>query len=168
MKRGKRIVPNFQPNYVKVKHKFECHWEWKDNPDKTYEQESLEYVIEHFKDKKNLVMLDIGAHIGYWSIQMSPYFSTIHAFECNHDLFPVLAYNTLKYNNIRLYPYGIDVSTEMLEFTYLTKIADGSIGSYKIPKTEFFNSEEKYKEITVTVSPPKVKGSVDFIKIDGY
>ena len=32
--------------------------------------------------------------------------------------------------------------------------------------SEFFNSEEKYKEITVTVSPPKVKGSVDFIKID--
>jgi FkbM family methyltransferase len=166
MKRGKRIVPNFQPNYVKVKHKFECHWEWKDNPDKTYEQDSLEYVIEHFKDKKNLVMLDIGAHIGYWSIQMSPYFSTIHAFECNHDLFPVLTYNILKYKNINLYPYGIDTSTEMVEFTYLTQTADGCIGSYKIPKTEFYNSEEMYKEITVTVSPPKVKGPVDFIKID--
>ena len=48
-------------------------------------------------------MLDIGAHIGYWSIQMSPYFSTIHAFECNHDLFPVLTYNILKYKNINLY-----------------------------------------------------------------
>ena len=46
--------------------KFECHWEWKDDSGKTYEQDSLEYVIEHFKGRKNLVMLDVGAHIGYW------------------------------------------------------------------------------------------------------
>ena len=145
MKRGKRIVPNFQPYYVKVKHKFECHWEWKDNPDKTYEQDSLEYVIEHFKDKKNLVMLDVGAHIGYWSVQMSPYFSAIHSFECNHDLFPVLTYNTLKYDNIRLYPYGIDVSTEMLEFAYLPNHAEGCIGSYVIGKNEFHKLGELHQ-----------------------
>lgn len=175
MKKGKRIVPNFLPNYVKVKHKFECHWEWKDDPGKTYEQDSLEYVIEHFKGKNNLVMLDIGSHIGYWSIQMSPYFSAIHAFECNHDLFPVLAYNILQYKNIKLYPYGIDISTEMLEFTYLPATGEGCIGSYKISKNEFDKLAEfhgtkgtKYhpKDIIVTVAPPRVKGPIDFIKID--
>ena len=152
--------------------KFECHWEWKDDSGKTYEQDSLEYVIEHFKDRDNLVMLDVGAHIGYWSVQMSPYFSTIHAFECNHDLFPVLAYNTLKYKNINLYPYGIDCTTEMLEFAYLPNHAEGCIGSYIISKNEFHKlaeihgTKKQYKELTVTVSPPRVEGPVDFIKID--
>ena len=152
--------------------KFECHWEWKDDSGKTYEQDSLEYVIEHFKDRDNLVMLDVGAHIGYWSVQMSPYFSTIHAFECNHDLFPVLAYNTLKYKNINLHPYGIDCSTEMLEFAYLPNHAEGCIGSYIISKNEFHKlaeihgTKKQYKELTVTVSPPRVEGPVDFIKID--
>ncbi|MAT07612.1 MAG: hypothetical protein CL707_00670 [Chloroflexi bacterium] len=152
--------------------KFECHWEWKDDSGKTYEQDSLEYVIEHFKGRKNLVMLDVGAHIGYWSVQMSPYFSTIHAFECNHDLFPVLAYNTLKYKNINLYPYGIDCTTEMLEFAYLPNHAEGCIGSYIISKNEFHKlaeihgTKKQYKELTVTVSPPRVEGPVDFIKID--
>ena len=152
--------------------KFECHWEWKDDSGKTYEQDSLEYVIEHFKGRKNLVMLDVGAHIGYWSVQMSPYFSTIHAFECNHDLFPVLAYNTVKYKNINLYPYGIDCTTEMLEFAYLPNHAEGCIGSYIISKNEFHKlaeihgTKKQYKELTVTVSPPRVEGPVDFIKID--
>ena len=117
-------------------------------------------------------MLDVGAHIGYWSVQMSPYFSTIHAFECNHDLFPVLAYNTLKYKNINLYPYGIDCTTEMLEFAYLPNHAEGCIGSYIISKNEFHKlaeihgTKKQYKELTVTVSPPRVEGPVDFIKID--
>ena len=146
---------------------FTCQWIMEDDPTSTYEQKSLEIVIDFFKSYKgesNLVMMDIGAHIGYWSIQMSPYFETIHAFECNPDLFPILSYNTYNHHNITLHPYGIDTKLEQKNFNYFTDYE--FIGSY-ILDDEYFKEENKpVKNLNVTVAPPKVKGPVHFIKID--
>ena len=146
---------------------FTCQWFMENKPTITYEQKSLEIVIDFFKSYKansNLVMLDIGAHLGYWSIQMSPYFDTIHAYECNPDLFPFLTLNTYKFNNITLHPYGIDTKLEQKDFNYFPK--NEFIGSYMLSKEYFENENKSYKNLIVTVAPPKVSGPVHFIKID--
>ena len=151
------------------KEDFICQWYWEDDPTKTYEQDSLEYIIDYFKGQSNLVMMDVGAHVGYWSIQMSPYFETIHAFECNSDLYPTLAYNLYKYDNVIMHPYGIDIELEQKNFFYLTEHCHGMIGSYIIGKEYFKREAEKAgssRNINVTVAPPKVQGPVHFIKID--
>ena len=151
---------------------FTCQWFWHKNDTHIYEQPSLEYVIEHFKGQTNLTMLDIGAHVGYWSLQMSPYFESIHAFECNPDILPFLALNTYNYENITVHPHGVDLKLEQKNFVYLTEHVHGMIGSYVLDHTddEFLSKEHgvknEHKRINVTVAPPKVQGPVHFIKID--
>ena len=149
---------------------FICQWFSNGSHNQIYEQSSLEYVIDHFAGQTNLTMLDIGAHVGYWSLQMSPYFESIHAFECNPDILPFLALNTYNYENITVYPYGVDLKLEQKNFVCLGE--NGLIGTYILDESDekFLAKKDgvknDHKRFDVTVAPPKVSGPVHFIKID--
>tara|TARA_S200000501_G_C20608014_1_gene648963 strand:- start:145 stop:792 length:648 start_codon:yes stop_codon:yes gene_type:complete len=138
-------------------------------PPVVYEKPSIESVLKRFGSKGGS-MLDIGAHIGYWSINCSEIFDEIHAYEPNPFLLHILSHNVYKYGNIQVHPYGVSEKEEMIDFSYVPNVLAGMLGSgaYSYEKRRASSGLMKdtpIESIKVFVAPPRVK-KVNFIKID--
>lgn len=47
----------------------------------TYQIDKLQEALSYVRKERRRVALDIGAHVGYWSMWLAKYFDTVHAFE---------------------------------------------------------------------------------------
>lgn len=74
----------------------------------SYESEILSVLRSKINKKlKNTVFLDVGAHIGNYSILLEPYFKKVVSFEPNPDTFQVLNFNCSKYRKIKCYQLAL-------------------------------------------------------------
>ena len=52
----------------------------------TYQYHKLEQCMMRLDSKHRRVAVDVGAHVGLWTMHLAPLFGHVHAFEPNHDL----------------------------------------------------------------------------------
>jgi FkbM family methyltransferase len=67
-------------------------------------------------DVKNSSAIDIGAGIGNHSIKFSKYFSNVISFEPNPRTFDLLAANTKRLTNVKIYNWGCSSSDAVIRF----------------------------------------------------
>jgi FkbM family methyltransferase len=124
-----------------------------------YQKDQLDESLKFVKNFRTAI--DIGAHIGIMSYNMSPKFETVHAFEIQPDVYHCLTENlkTKNINNVKTYNVGIGDKQEKVDLnfserkTFSTHVKPNSSGEHQVMPLDAY----KFKDI-------------DFIKIDaeGY
>lgn len=125
-----------------------------------YEIKELETLKNNLNKKlKETTFLDIGSNIGNHSVFMSDFFESIKSFEPQIKTFKVLELNTEKFDNIKVFNYGIDE----LERKTTLNIPIHNIGG----GSEYFEFENSFKE-EVFLKPlgEEFSENVGLIKID--
>ena len=83
---------------------------------KSYEKERMSYLVNYIK--KSNVFIDIGAHIGFYSILTSNYFKQVYSYEPNFRNYQKLLKN-IKQNKlerkIRAFNYGLGEKQQKLK-----------------------------------------------------
>lgn len=118
--------------------------------------------------RKDLVFVDVGAHVGNHSLFMSKYVKHVHAFEPNPIVRDKLDTNIYMNNieNITVHPIGLGAANEVMPFYY----NDGdhiSSGSFKFDhdKDNSLTIDLKVRQGDEIFSEKKIE-RVDVIKID--
>lgn len=129
------------------------------NSVENYQKDQLDESLKYIQNFRTAI--DIGAHIGIMSFNMSKKFTKIHAFEIQTDVYNCLAQNLKNkdISNVDHYNVGIGNKEENVDLnfekkkTFSTHVKPSSTGKYQIKTLDSFNFVD-----------------VDFIKIDaeGY
>jgi len=80
-----------------------------------YERE----VAEFCKVKDGECFIDVGAHLGIYTLRMAKQGANVHAFEPSHEIYRILQSNTKDFTNIVTYPYALSDTNSELEFYLL-------------------------------------------------
>ena len=107
-----------------------------------YENDVLDYLKK--KAEKKDIFFDIGAHYGFYTINLQKYFTNIFSFEANPSNYEILTYNISKNNfkNVKTINSFIGKKNETIDFlmsynTYLSQIDKESFLSQEL--MEFCN-----------------------------
>tara|TARA_B100000780_G_scaffold131907_1_gene92519 strand:+ start:219 stop:875 length:657 start_codon:yes stop_codon:yes gene_type:complete len=118
-----------------------------------YQLDELNGALSFCKNFRTAI--DIGAHIGMISNQLSKRFETVESFEIDTDVFECLKQNMQsKCTNVNIYNFGIGDNERSVDLrktakTFSTHVVHDSVGNYKIKSLDQLNFE-----------------NIDFIKID--
>ena len=114
-----------------------------------YENNVLNYLKK--KAEKKDIFFDIGAHYGFYTINLQKYFTNIYSFEANPSNYEILKYNIFKnnFNNVKTINSFIGKKNEKIDFlmsynTYLSQIDKESFLSQEL--MEFCNDGFIYSE----------------------
>ena len=130
-----------------------------------YESEVLD-VLKNFinKDCKNKTFLDIGAHIGNYSILLEPYFKNVISFEPNPDTFQILDFNCFDQTKITCHQLALSHIKGWCDFKKIELNAGKS--HLNVPHTNSIKGMLiKVECNTLDNLTPKL-GEVGLIKID--
>ena len=117
----------------------------------------LKNIIIKNRNKKKCA-IDIGAHIGIHTIQLSKNFNKVYSFEPNINIFKNLKLNTKNLHNVYLYNNAVGDSHKMVNLV----IKYINCQSY----IEHFNSNSKQMIQQIKLDDIDIKDPVGFIKID--
>jgi len=138
---------------------------------KPYEANETQFICRFIK--KNMVVIDIGANHGYYTLLISKIIDgegIVIAFEPVNSLVKKLKKNiTLnRLKNIIVEPYAVSLKEETREF-YLCLDGKESLSSLRLPSNDVFCRKKKIKINTIFLDKylhDKEITKVDFIKID--
>ena len=129
--------------------------------DNFYEKEDLTLLKNSFSNNiKKSSFIDIGSNIGNHSIFFRNNFKNIYCFEPQRITYKILQLNTEKFNNIKIYNYGIDIKHKETTF-YIPIHNNGMVKKNKI-EGEIIREE---RVILKPIDNLLIK-NVGFIKID--
>lgn len=120
---------------------------------------SWEYWLKNIIKKHsnlNKSALDIGAHIGVHTINMSKYFKNVHSFEPNPNIFYNLKLNTNNLNNVIIYNKAVGNENKNVNLI----VKDINTHSF----VEQFNNAKIVEQIKI--DDLNIKDEIGFIKID--
>lgn len=83
--------------------------------DGIFDRASFELCIKVLREHKSQfrIALDIGAHVGSWSIGLAQYFQRVHAFEANENNYKFLIKNVYSNKiNITMYNHALGVISD--------------------------------------------------------
>lgn len=103
--------------------------------------------------KRRRCAVDVGAHVGLWSIKMAMTFETVVAFEPVPELQACFAENLKAFPNVRLEPFALGAVVATVD---IQLPADNSGNGYVVPGSSFPIKPLDDHEI----------GEIDFMKID--
>jgi len=118
-----------------------------------YQSQELNSALDYCKNYRTAI--DIGAHIGMISYQLSKKFKTVESFEIDTDIFECLKQNMQnKITNVNIHNFGIgdketSVDIKKTKKTFSTHVINNSTGNYKIKTLDQLEIAD-----------------IDFIKID--
>lgn len=69
------------------------------------ESETLDAAMAHVRDRRCAV--DVGAHIGCWTVELAARFGRVVAFEPHPENFAALTQNVARHDNVRLLPLAL-------------------------------------------------------------
>lgn len=129
-----------------------------------FESELIEKCCKLWKEKKGRTFLDVGSHTGTYSINLSPYFKKVIAFEPQkmtyYALCGSIALNSL--TNINTYNIGLGSIEQRGMKNLFINSEDGGSSS-------LFGSERPMLDtemVTIDVADKFMKEPIDFIKVD--
>jgi FkbM family methyltransferase len=110
-----------------------------------YQAALRDKAISYAKNKKSVI--DVGAHIGIWSVAFSKVFSQVHAFEINPDVLSCLELNIQNRNikNVIIHSVGLGDKDELVELTPTksksmgVSVIPNSVGSIPVKTLDSFN-----------------------------
>jgi len=118
--------------------------------------------------KPGMVAVDIGAHIGYFTLIMAKYVGksgSVYAFEPASNNFALLQRNILENNYQNIKPFQLAVSDKVGERTLFVSANSHGSNSF-VPNHVINASPIKVKVINLNSFFKGYKGRLDFIKID--
>ena len=129
--------------------------------------------------KKNDVIIDIGANIGYFTVHFSRWTGpsgVVYAVEPVESVRKVLVKNTRGYSNIKVIPYALGESNKDIEIINVSRSVKGFVGSgsnFVVDGTREVSDENIDKFNAVMRKGSELFGGlarIDFIKCDveGY
>lgn len=121
-------------------------------------QELLRKYI--FNKIKPGISIDIGAHIGSYSVFLSKYFKNVYSFECNPTTFRILRLNTELIKNIKIFNLFLSNSNKKV-YLNINELDSGNCYQSK----KFSNIKVKSVK-TESFFKNKIKKKIKFIKID--
>ena len=104
--------------------------------------------------------IDIGAHIGSYSIFLSKYFKKVYSFECNPTTFRILRLNSELVKNIEIFNLFLSNSNKNV-FLKINELDSGHCYQSKKHSNIKVRSVNTEKFLT-----HKIKKKIEFIKID--
>ncbi len=124
------------------------------------------YTPNGFKIKNNYTVIDIGAHIGIFSVFAAFYAKDgiIYSFEPEKENFLMLKEN-IKLNcmkNIKIFNYGVSNRNGKAKL-YISNLNKAAHSTEIVENVSHF---EKIKLISIKNILKKIKGDIDFLKID--
>jgi len=142
------------------------------NTDNSGEKNALYYVFDKLKKRDNLILFDVGANVGNYSILLSGIFTQnyrVFAFEPSKPTFKKLTQNTQHYRNISLYNFGFsDKNTSLTLFS--NKELSGLASLYNRRLDHFdinMNIKEEIKIKTIdSFCAENDITHIDFLKLD--
>lgn len=142
------------------------------NTNNSGEENALYYIFDKLKEKENIVLFDVGANIGKYSVLLHEVFdekSKIYSFEPSKSTYEILAQNTQQFKNVRLFNFGFG-DTKCVLTLYSNKKASGLASVYK-RRLDHFNIDMDIKEdIEIKTIDAFCKDSsishINFLKLD--
>lgn len=129
-----------------------------------YETLLIKWCKENFCDKEK-TFLDIGAHVGSYSVELANYFKNVHSFEsCTRTynfLCANIALNKLDYK-IKTYNFGLGDENAKKDFFFRNE--DGGGNGFFLK-----NEDHNFNKISVdmkTLDSLNIEDKIGFIKID--
>lgn len=122
----------------------------------------IEWVKENLTNT-NKNFIDIGAHVGTWSVLLAPFFNKVYAFEPQKDVYNCLCGNTALHElSSKIKSYNIAICQDNKSDKYLYKEVEGAGGATLLPKTFY-----TYNEIVTSDALDIYKlSNIGLIKID--
>ena len=119
-----------------------------------YEEQNIKAFLDFVPHERRNIALDVGANIGTHALRFAQYFSRVHAFEPNPDVFRQLQSNA-ELNQLPLtnHPIGLADSNALLDF-HLTEHPNAGLGT--------FSKDEQYDV------PIQVIGKARVVRADDY
>lgn len=158
------VIANALANYEDFSFPAKFTWKWKlDMLLQMYERDTT--VLFKKTIKPGMTVIDIGAHIGYYTRLFSTLVGpqgAVYAFEADRDNFALLQKNTRSCANVRLYNQAVTDTVGIIDFY---KIA-GSTGCHSVIAAE--NAEKVATRATTLDAFIEANGirTVNSIKID--
>ena len=145
-------IPKFLPSLDDISHRFFLFGKYEDE----YIQELKKRVTE-----RRGTFIDIGAHIGTYSVNLSERFDEVICFEPNPEIFECLALNIKSYDNVNALNYLLSNKTQKYNFAQ----EPGNSGKSRIVSEKAPNTI-KIKSHTLDDVLSDYSGKIDLIKID--
>lgn len=90
-----------------------------------FETSLIQWVKETYHDQER-ILLDIGAHIGSYSLELANNFAEVHSFEPNPEVFNHLCANVALHElSYKVYPHRIALSSKKGTSKYYFRSTDG-------------------------------------------
>ncbi|WP_269581962.1 FkbM family methyltransferase [Roseibium sp. Sym1] len=123
----------------------------------TYQYSKIEKALEVLKARNSKMRhaLDIGAHVGLWSMVIAEYFESVVAFEPVPEHVHCYRLNTADFSNVKLHKTVLGAKSGKAnvistpENTGNAFVRDGGVGGVRMRKLDSFNFKD-----------------IDFVKID--
>lgn len=154
-------------------HSFASHISMGDPVNNFVSGKEREIILNFLKNGKNRTFVDVGGHLGFWSLFMSKYFNKVLCFEPNPETFEYLKYNTLNNSNIELFNNALGDEECYVEVLY--HIGYDTNPSINYSKEHWVNSGmSRVKKSSAGIKSIRLDSlnldGVDFIKLDceGY
>jgi len=130
----------------------------------------LNYEKSHWNEVKQYIQstrvaLDVGAHVGIWSIRMGGIFDTVHSFEALSKHVQCFNENLKLFDNVNINQIGLSNTVSTLKMKALDFNSGASSFEYKIVQK---NTKHKQTIVDVDTRPLDSYNlkNVDFIKMD--
>jgi FkbM family methyltransferase len=150
-----------------------------------FSSDAFEFLHQNFKKliPKNAVVLDIGAHIGIFSVIFGSCATKVISFEPNPNIFNRLSENALKNKQLNIIPYPYACTSENKKYTFnysdYNTNKDGTNGGFlsNLQRTDFLEIHPSQVEVDgvnlvdfLTNNHKSDIDNIEFIKIDteGY
>jgi len=142
------------------------------NTNNSGEKNALYYIFDKLKQKDSIVLFDVGANVGKYSVLLHEVFndnSKIFSFEPSKFTYKILTQNTQEFDNVKLYNFGF--GDKNASFTlYSNKEGSGIASLYKRRLDHFdidMDIKEKIEIKTIdTFCKENNITNVNFLKLD--
>ena len=146
----------------------------------TYQIRKLDEAMRHQPEARRRTCIDIGAHVGLWSMWLADLFEEVHSFEPLHSLHRDIFHKNVPNSNVTFHPYAMGDRDERITMrvppaksccSYIASPAPlGSRAEIESPDCKHAEKERSVQLDSVDVRMRTLDGfefeNVDFIKID--
>jgi len=130
----------------------------------TYQYHKLEAAMKHLPPRRRRVAIDVGAHVGLWSMHLVRLFDFTHAFEPMKEHRECFERNVPLAGRVLLYPHALGAKSGWVGLGRRTPDSSGDTGVLNVPPA-------KAKEAGAEIAPLRTLDSygirrVDLLKVD--
>lgn len=126
-------------------------------------------IISLLNNNKKRTFVDVGGHLGFWSLYMSEVFHQVLSFEPNPETFEYLKFNTINNKNIKIFNSALGDENSFVEVLYHVGLGTNPNISYE-PEHRVNSGMSRVKKSSQGIELIKLDdlnlSDLDFLKLD--